>query len=193
MIIIDEIAVDPKVPQMHFACDLGMCKGACCTLKGGRGAPVTDEEVEEIYRAYPVVKKYLPAEHTKWIRDHGLVEGEPGRYATQCKDEQACVFVFYESGIAKCSFEKGFINGEIPWRKPTSCHLFPLRTGNGIGSELRFEYLNECEPAFTKGIRENVPLFKFLKDVLVREYGVEWYERFETECEGRSGKSEQGD
>jgi Protein of unknown function (DUF3109) len=193
MIIIDEIAVDPKVAQMQFACDLGVCKGACCTLKGGRGAPLNDEEVDEIYSAYPVVKKYLPAEHARWIRDHGLVEGEPGRYATQCKDEEACVFVFYENGIAKCSFEKAYINGETQWRKPTSCHLFPLRARDEMGSELRFEYLNECEPAFIRGTRENIPLFKFLKDVLVREYGAEWYERFANECEVQSGNSEWGD
>jgi Protein of unknown function (DUF3109) len=193
MIIIDEIAVDPKVPQMHFACDLEVCKGACCTLKGGRGAPVTDEEVEEIYKAYPVIKKYLPADHAKWIRDYGLVEGEPERYATQCIDEQACVFVYYESGIAKCSFERAYLNGEIQWRKPVSCHLFPLRAENGHGAELRFEYLHECEPAFNRGDREKIPLFKFLKEVLVREHGTEWYERFEAECEQRAGKLERGD
>lgn len=193
MFIIDEIAVDLKVPQMRFACDLVECKGACCTLKGGRGAPVSDEEVEEIYDAYAIVRKYLPLEHRVWIQDHGLVEGDPGRYATQCRDEQACVFVFYDSGVAKCSFEKAFLNGEIEWRKPISCHLFPLRALNGLAPELRFEYLHECEPAFSKGLRDNVPLFKFLKEVLVRAYGIEWYERFETECEERTGNSQRGD
>ena len=193
MILIDEIAVDLKVPQMHFACDLGECKGACCTLKGGRGAPLTDDEVEEIYAAYPKVMKYLPAEHKKWIQDHGLVEGEPGRYATECKDEEACVFVFYEQGIAKCSFEKAYLSGEIKWRKPISCHLFPLRAGGGPSSDLRFEYLHECEPAFAKGLREKTRLFRFLKDVLVRVYGEEWYKHFETECEERSADSRRGD
>ena len=193
MIIIDEISVDLRVPQMRFACDLVQCKGACCTLKGGRGAPITDDEVDEIYAAYPVIKKYLPAEHVTWIRDHGLVEGAPGRYATQCKDEEACVFVFYEHGVAKCSFEKAYLNGEIQWRKPASCHLFPLRASHGPETELRFEYLHECEPAFDRGLRENIPLFKFLKDVLVREYGVEWYGRFESECKVRSGSSPRDD
>jgi len=151
------------LPDVHFACNLGECKGACCTLNGGRGAPVTDEEVDEIYNAYPVVKKYLPKEHTEWIERHGLVEGAPGYYATQCKDEQACVFVYYDDGIAKCSFEKGFHNKEIQWRKPLSCHLFPLRTSYGTPEQLRFEYLHECEPASKKGSREKFPLFKFFE------------------------------
>ena len=50
MFTIDEIIVDGRVADVHFACDLGECKGACCTLKGGRGAPITDEEVDEIYQ-----------------------------------------------------------------------------------------------------------------------------------------------
>ena len=193
MFTIDEILVDDRIADVPFACDLGECKGACCTLNGGRGAPVTDEEVDEIYTAYPVVKKYLPKEHTEWIERHGLVEGAPGYFATQCRNEQACVFVYYDNGVAKCSFEKGFLNKEIRWRKPLSCHLFPLRASYGSPEQLRFEYLHECEPAFKKGSREKFPLFKFLKDVLVRAYGRTWYQRFETECEERSCNSQRGD
>jgi len=185
MIIIDEITIDPKVPEIRFACDLLACKGACCTLKGGRGAPLTDDEVDEIYAAYPVVRKYLPAEHLRWVREHGLVEGGPGSYATECKDEGACVFVFYENGVAKCSFEKAYLNGEIQWRKPVSCHLFPLRARKGSTPELRFEYIHECEPALARGARENIHLFRFLKDVIERKYGAAWYARFMMECENR--------
>ncbi|HTR81024.1 MAG TPA: DUF3109 family protein [Bacteroidota bacterium] len=193
MFVIDEIAVGANVPHLHFACDLGACKGACCTLKGGRGAPVSDGEVDEIYNAYPIVEKYLPDEHKAWIEQHGLVEGSPGRYATVCIEEEACVFVHYEKGVAKCSFEKAFHNGEILWRKPLSCHLFPLRGSDESGHELRFEYLPECEPALIKGAREDVSLFKFLKDVLVRAYGDAWYDRFAAECEKRIPISEHRD
>jgi hypothetical protein len=193
MFTIDEIIVDGRVADVYFACDLAECKGACCTLNGGRGAPVTDEEVDEIYNAYPIVKKYLPKGHTDWIERHGLVEGAPGYFATQCKDEQACVFVYYDNAIAKCSFEKGFHDKEIQWRKPLSCHLFPLRASYGTQEQLRFEYLHECEPAFTKGSREKIPLFKFLKDVMVRAYGQSWYRRFKITCEERSRNSQRGD
>ena len=193
MFTIDEIIVDGRVADVHFACNLAECKGACCTLKGGRGAPVTDEEVDEIYNVYPVVKKYLPQEHNDWIEQHGLVEGTTGYYATQCMDENACVFVFYDNGVARCSFEKAFHTKEIQWRKPLSCHLFPLRVSYGTPEQLRFEYLHECEPAFKKGSLEKIPLFRFLREVLVRAYGRTWYKRFEAECEERSGNSQRGD
>jgi Protein of unknown function (DUF3109). len=193
MFTIDEIFVESKVADVHFACDLVQCKGACCTLKGGRGAPVTDLEVDEIYDALPIVKKYLPQEHRDWIKRHGVVDGFSGFYATQCVDEEACVFVHYENGVAKCSFETAFHKKEIQWRKPLSCHLFPLRISHGMAKEMRFEFLPECEPALEKGGREKVPLFKFLKEVLVRAFGKEWHERFARECEERSYISEKGD
>ena len=163
MFTIDEILVDRRIADVHFACDLGECKGACCTLKGGRGAPVTDEEVEEIFAAYPAVKKYLPKEHVDWIELHGLVEGGRGYYATQCREEQACVFVYYDNGIAKCSFEKGFHNKEIQWRKPLSCHLFPLRASDGTPEQLRFEYLTRMRTGSQKrkpGKNTAVQIFK---------------------------------
>ena len=193
MFTIDEITIDGEIHDLHFACDLGECKGACCTLKGGRGAPVTDEEVQEIHNAFPVVKKYLPKEHKDWIEHHGVVEGAPGFYATQCREDQACVFVYYDNGIAKCSFEKAFHQKEIQWRKPLSCHLFPLRKSYRATQGLRFEYLPECDSAFKKGIREKVPLFKFLKDVLVRAYGKRWYDQLEAECLSHSSDSQRGD
>ena len=179
MLTIDNISVEEKIAGVHFACDLEACKGACCTLKGGRGAPVSDEEVDQIFKAYPVIKKYLSAEHREWIEHNGLVEGVPGYYATQCVREEACVFVHYENGIAKCSFEKAFHKKEIQWRKPLSCHLFPIRASYGATPQLKFEFLAECEPAFRKGEREGSRLYKFLESVLVRAFGSEWYSKLD--------------
>jgi hypothetical protein len=193
MFTIDEILVESKVADVHFACELAHCKGACCTLKGGRGAPVTNMEIEEIHKAFPVVKKYLPQEHRAWIDRHGLVDGFSGYYATQCADEHACVFVHYESGIAKCSFETAYHKKELTWRKPLSCHLFPLRMSHGTAKEMRFEYLSECEPAFEKGSREGIPLYKFLREVLIRAFGEKWYKQFTMECGHRSYVPERGD
>ena len=193
MFTIEEIAVERKVADVHFACDLGQCKGACCTLKGGRGAPVTDLEVEEVQKAFPVVEKYLPRQHRDWIGKHGLVDGFTGYHATQCVNEGACVFVHYENGVAKCSFETAYHKKELQWRKPLSCHLFPLRMSHGIAKEVRFEYLPECEPAFEKGTREGIRLHKFLKEVLVRAFGEQWYAQFIEGCERLPQVSERGD
>lgn len=178
MYTIQETIVDDRVATTKFACDLSQCKGACCTLQGSRGAPLRDEELEEIRNAFPAVAKYLSAEHLQAIAAQGLFEGRPGDYTTTCVNDRACVFVTYEDGIAKCSFEKAYFKNEIRWRKPVSCHLFPIRVDKGLRERLRFEFLAECAPALEKGERENVELSDFLREALTRVYGVAWYKEF---------------
>jgi hypothetical protein len=178
MFLIQETMVDGPIATTKFACDLGRCKGACCTLQGGRGAPLLDHERDKIRNAYPVVAKYLDPEHLQAIAARGLYEGRAGNYTTTCIDNRACVFVTYEDGIARCSFEKAFLNDEITWRKPVSCHLFPIRVDQGARERLRFEFLAECAPALEKGEREGIQLSDFLREALTRVYGPKWYDEF---------------
>ena len=170
MYLIGEIAVDPSVTGTKFACDLNACKGACCTFPGGRGAPLNDEEILEIERLYPVIKQYLPSEHLSVIEQHGLVDGEPGNYATQCVDGKACVFVYYEGAIAKCAFERAYVEQKTSWQKPLSCHLFPVRIRKD-GKEIHYEYFSECHPALDRGEKENITLSKFVSAPLERAFG----------------------
>lgn len=176
MFVIDEISVHESVSTTKFACDLQQCKGACCTFAGGRGAPLRDDEISEIEKAFPHVESILLHEHLEFIQKSGLIDGSPGNYATQCFDGKACVFVLYEEGIAKCSFEKAYFEQKIKWRKPISCHLFPIRIG-GNYSEIHFEHFSECEPAHRKGERENIAVHVFVKDSLERAFGTEWTEQ----------------
>jgi hypothetical protein len=178
MFLIKETMVDGQIATMKFSCDLGRCKGACCTLQGGRGAPLLDHERDEIRTAYPVVAKYLNPEHLQAIAARGLYEGRAGSYTTACVNDRACVFVTYEDGIARCSFEKAFLNKEISWRKPVSCHLFPIRVDQGPRERLRFEFLAECAPALERGEREGTHLSDYLREALTRVYGPEWYKEF---------------
>ncbi|MBI2427953.1 MAG: DUF3109 family protein [Ignavibacteriales bacterium] len=173
MIVIDEISVDDSVMETRFACDLHACKGACCTFAGGRGALVRDDEVAEIERSYPVVKSLLPPEHIRVIEQYGLIDGAAGNYATQCVDGKACVFVYYDDGIAKCSFERAYFEKKLSWRKPISCHLFPIRIGRD-GKEIHYEYFKECDPAISRGILENIPVAAFASDSLRRAFGDNW-------------------
>ncbi len=182
MFEIDEILIDPSVPSLRFRCDLKGCRGACCTLPGGKGAPLLDEELEELRKAVPVVRKYLSEEHLAAIDQHGFVGGGPGEFVTTCVGQRACVFVTYEEGIAKCSLEKANFNGELSWRKPLSCHLFPLRVDRGLRDYLRFESLAQCQPALEHGQETDTSLSKFLKDALIRAYGSGWYRRFARLC-----------
>ena len=170
-------AIDHEILTAKFACDLDRCKGACCTLPGGRGAPLDDAEVGEILRAFPVIQKYLPARALTVIERDGMVEGQPGSFHTTCIDDRDCVFVFSEGGVARCALEKGFLAGEIEFRKPISCHLFPLRVSPD-GRRIRYERIDECAPAVKRGGSENVSLVAFLQGPLERRFGDSWYAEF---------------
>lgn len=182
MLEVDSIVIDPAIPALRFRCDIQRCKGACCTLPGGRGAPLLDVEIEELHRAFPVARKHLSQEHLQAIDRQGMFEGGPGDFVTTCVEGKACVFVMYENGIAKCSLEKAYVDGETEWRKPISCHLFPLRIDPGIQERVRFEYLAQCEPAYDLGDSSGTFLSDFVKEALVRVYGNQWFKRFSALC-----------
>ena len=175
MFLVQETRVESSIPDIRFACDLKACKGACCTMPGGLGAPLLDSELREIERAFPVVQRYLDQKHLEAIKIQGMWESRPGEYTTSCYRHGACVFVTYEDGIAKCSFEKAFFRGEISWRKPLSCHLFPLRVRGEHRDRLQFEFLPECRPALENGTRQEIRLIDFLKEALVRFKGSPWF------------------
>jgi hypothetical protein len=183
MFTIGEAIIEDNIARERFACDLHKCKGACCTLPGYRGAPLEDAELEELERIFPIVRKYLSERHLQWAEQFGVFEGHPGSFATTCVDEKDCVFVFYEDGIAKCSIEKAYNNLEIRWRKPMSCHLFPIRISSFNGERLRYEKISECKPAVARGRTENIPLYEFLKNPLIRRFGEDWYNKFRLECQ----------
>ncbi|MBI1802880.1 MAG: DUF3109 family protein [Ignavibacteriae bacterium] len=182
MFIIGEAVVEEEIARARFACDLQQCHGACCTLPGGRGAPLDDSELAEIEQAYPVVRKYLSQKHLQAAEQHGLFEGVPGSYATTCIDDRDCMFVYYEQDVARCSLEKAYLNGETAWRKPLSCHLFPIRISSGSVERVRYEKISECAAGRKAGQKHNVPLYEYLKEPLVRKFGEQWYERFREEC-----------
>ncbi len=182
---VPELFVDNLIPTTHFACDLKRCKGACCTMPGHRGAPLLDAEVQDIEKVLPIVQSYLSSDHLKVIEREGFLQGRPGDYSTHCVDDRACVFVVWEQGIARCAFEKAFFEGKIEWRKPLSCHLFPIRIDGGRTERLRFEYLSACEPALEQGEKEDVLLVDFVRDALIRAYGEKWYREFVHYCESK--------
>ncbi|MCX6143149.1 MAG: DUF3109 family protein, partial [Ignavibacteriales bacterium] len=177
--------VAEDIAKVQFACDLTRCKGACCTMPGARGAPLREEELGEIEKAYPTVRKYLSFGHKDAIEERGLVQGRKADYTTQVVQNQACVFALFENGIAKCAFEKAYLNNEIGWRKPISCHLFPIRVALGVPERLRFECIAECQPATERGTTEHIWLSEFLGDSLTRAYGESWYQEFRLYCEAR--------
>ena len=176
-ISIDNILINPEITTTHFACDLSKCKGACCTFESDFGAPLELNEIEIIKENLPIVKEYLPAEHKNEIEMNGFYERKFGEYLTKSYKRRACVFVYYENGIAKCGIEKAFFDGKIKFRKPISCHLFPIRISKFGGDVLRYEKFDGCKSAIENGKKLNLSILDFCKDALQRLYGTNWFNK----------------
>ena len=190
MHVIGEAVIDSDMARANFCCDVSVCKGACCSLEGGRGAPLEDDEIREIQSAFPFVRPYLSEKSLSAIGRAGLFEGQPGDFATACVDGNECVFAYFENGIARCGFERAFIEGKTNWQKPLSCHLFPIRIRPHGRDYLRYEQIEECKAGRTRGSREEIRMFKFLKDPLVRKYGEDWYRQLEKYCGNENTRQE---
>jgi hypothetical protein len=182
MIIIGETLVSEDIFEEQFVCDLNACKGACC-VEGSSGAPLTIEEVDELEKFWPLVKPYLPAEHIAVVEERGFVVVDDDQELTTplYGDHGACAFVFYDQkGIAKCGYEKAFLDGKTTWKKPISCHLYPIRTNElKEYTGVNFHRWGICEPACECGSKLKVPVFRFLKEPLIRKFGSAWFEEAE--------------
>lgn len=175
LLVVDNVAVEGSLLTRKFACDLLKCKGACCSLPGGRGAPLLDSELGQIRETLPAVLPMLSENKRTVIERLGFYEGEPGNYATTCIDDEDCIFVYRENGVAKCAIERAFNDGKVTFRKPISCHLYPIRVNRFGGDVLRYHEIAECKPAIEKGRKENINVVNFVKCALVRNYGEEWF------------------
>jgi Fe-S-cluster containining protein len=186
MFAVGDILVADEVLDAPFSCNLGACHGGCC-VQGDSGAPLEPDERAELEKILPRVRHFLRPEALDVIEEEGVWEEvDPQRYATTCVDAAECVFVTYEGPIAKCAIEKAYFEGLISFRKPISCHLFPLRAEKfGYVEALNYEQIPLCSPAIKSGRQKNITLFKFLREPLVRKYGEAWYEQFRQACEER--------
>ncbi len=168
--------------ERHFLCDLTVCKGGCC-VEGDAGAPLTDEEVALIEKHYEDVKPLLSNRSIEEIERVGSHEiDDEFDKVTPTIDQGLCVYGYAdEQGIVKCSFEKLYREGKIDFLKPISCHLFPLRTAQVEDKILaNFEYrASTCSQACELGKQNQLPVFRFLKDPIIRFYGQSVYDSME--------------
>lgn len=171
----EKFIIDDRIFNLKFSCDVSKCKGACCTLKGAGGAPLLDEEVKIIKRNTEIAKKYLSVINIFHIDTGGVIDGSKGDFSLKSVNDEECIFAFFEDGVAKCSFQKAYYNKETEFRKPISCHLFPVRISGIKRNILKYEEISECEDALEKGKADDVTIFEFAKDALIREYGEEFY------------------
>ncbi len=164
--------------EEHFVCNLDKCKGACC-IEGDSGAPLEQEELKILEDVFEKVKPYLNEKGLKAIEEQGLYSLDfEGDYTTTCVDgNKECAYVLFENGITKCAFEKAYNDGVIDWKKPISCHLYPIRVTKYPDYEaLNYDRWHICSPACSFGKELKVTVFEFLKEPLIRKYGEEWYQ-----------------
>lgn len=178
MMKVGEILVSDDVREKEFVCNLDKCKGACC-VEGDFGAPLDEDELAILEEIYPKVKPYLSKEGIKVIEKVGThTVDDDGDLVTPVIDGRECVYAIYDKkGVLKCGIEQAYYDGKVSWKKPISCHLYPIR----ITKKKEFEALNYhkwhiCSPACALGKELQVPVYKFLKDPLIRKYGEAWYE-----------------
>lgn len=175
MITLDHLLIEEAVLTQNFACDVQRCKGACCTMPGGAGAPLADSEVPLIHEAAKHARSFLTASAVRHLDNTGGVEGASGGFATACIDDAACVFVAFDGDVATCSIERAWHAGLTTFRKPLSCHLFPIRIANFGGPYVHYEQIDECVHGRKLGAELGLPLVVALKDALTRAYGDHVY------------------
>lgn len=181
MIEIENTVVSLDVFEKKFVCNLIACKGQCC-IDGDAGAPVEKEELHLMDEVFEEVKPYLREEGIKAIEEQGkYVQDWDGEFVTPLIEGKECAYVtFDEKGTAKCGIEQAYFDDKISFRKPISCHLYPIRiTKYKKFDALNYHQWNICSPACDNGENLGVKIFEFLKEPLVRKYGEEWYGKLE--------------
>ena len=187
MILVENAVISDDIKENFFVCDLDKCKGACC-VEGDLGAPLEVSELEVLEEAYPEVKPYLSKEGIEAIEGEGLyIKDFEGDYSTTTIGGKECAFAVYdEQGILKCGIEQAFFDGKISFRKPVSCHLYPIRVTKYDHYEaLNYDRWSICKAACILGDKLGVPVYKFLKEPLIRKYGEDWYRELCEEIEGK--------
>ena len=184
MIAIDNILVADAVVAEQFVCDLSKCKGACC-VDGDAGAPLENEELEKINEVFDKVLPYLNEESRKELELQGryVYDKEYG-WVTPTINSKVCVYGIKDSnGIVKCGIEQAYLDGKIKWKKPISCHLFPIITKDSKRSDdiyVNYEPREDnCKAACSLGKKLKVPVYVFLKEALIRKFGKKFYDALE--------------
>ena len=186
MIFIKQTLVSEDLLEQKFVCDLSACKGACC-VEGDGGAPLNEEELGILESIYEDVKPFMTEKGIEVVERQGKwVAGDDCEKETPLVNGKECVYVFFDrNNIAKCAIEAAYREGKIKFKKPISCELYPVR----ILSYPEFDAVNYhkwhiCKPACDCGQKLKIPVYKFLKEPLIKKYGPDWYKALESEAEG---------
>jgi hypothetical protein len=177
MIRIEDTLVSLDLVESFFHCDLSQCKGACC-IEGDAGAPLEKEEYDLLRELLPLVWDDLSPAAQAVINSQGIgyIDRE-GEIVTSIVDGKDCVFTCYDSaGLCRCAIEKAYRAGLTGFIKPVSCHLYPVRVKQYRDYKaVNYNRWSICQAAEIAGRRKKTPLYRFLREPLIRKFGEEWY------------------
>jgi hypothetical protein len=179
MLQIDDTIISLDVIDQNFACDLSKCKGICC-VEGDEGAPVTEDEVSQIEALLSIIWDDLSESAQTVIRGQGIAYlDRENDLAISIVNGAECVFAFQDDhGYWKCRIEKAFEQKETSFRKPLSCHLYPIRLKkHKTFTAVNYHQWHVCRDGVVSGNNQNKPLYQFLKDPLIRKFGEEWFQQ----------------
>ena len=181
MILINNIIVNDDVIEERFSCDLNACKGACC-WEGDYGAPLSGEEIEILDKLDEIILPYLGDRSKDLLNNEGGTKyfDEAKMIGTNLHDDGACVYLAYKDGISLCSIEQAWKDGKTEFRKPVSCHLYPIRIDKDdrtLFETMSYDKWDICSAACVKGEKEKIHVYEFAKDAIIRKYGEAFYEQ----------------
>lgn len=184
---IGQVLISSDILTEEFCCDLSVCQGACC-IEGDAGAPVTLDEIAQLEDSLNSVWPDLSASAQAVIDRQGVAYTDrDGDLVTSIVGGKDCVFTCYDdlhidgetiSHCCLCALEKACRSGRTTFMKPISCALYPIRekTFSDGTTGLNYHRWAICQCGRDKGRQLQLPVYRFLKEPLIRRFGEEWYD-----------------
>ena len=182
--------VSEEILEKEFVCDLNACKGACC-VEGDAGAPLEESELDDLKRNFEQIRPFLEKKGLEAIEERGLyTTNELGEHETTLVDGKDCAYVVYdERNKALCGIEEAYNQGVVDFKKPVSCHLYPIRIRQySEFAAINYHKWEICDDACTLGKQLQVPVYQFVKQALIRKFGEKWYRELEEIAMKRNSK-----
>jgi len=178
---IDNTVISDLLIKKKFVCDLSACKGACC-IHGDSGAPLEESEAQALDKYFEKIRPFMRPEGIAAVEESGChyIDDEHDTVTMLIGGAECAYTVFDADGITWCAVEKAFLAGEVPFRKPISCYLYPVRTKKiGEFEAVNYDEWGICKAALKLGKKTDTPVYRFLQAPLTEKFGAEWYEQLD--------------
>lgn len=185
MIVIDNVVISEDISAQYFCCNISKCKGACC-IEGDGGAPLNMEEISIIEDNIDKVKPFMTKKGIDIIESQGVFDyDDKANFCTPLINDRECAYInFDDVGSLFCAFEKAYNLKIIRFKKPISCHLYPLRIDEkGTFNTIKYHKWHICKDAISCGEKNKIKLYQFLEEALIRKFGKRWYKKLLSQIE----------